>query len=90
MKKRDKYTQLKEEIKTLSLQPSITVVEKKLLHKYLLDLEKDVYFDKVVFQLKFELSPLALKGELSKEVVAFYTELSRRQPTASIFNFMIR
>lgn len=47
----------------------------------------------VIFRLKMALSPLAVTGQLSSEVLDFFTEISRRHLTcgpSSIWNLLIR
>lgn len=67
--------------------------EKQILEIAKVDIENRKYFLRAVKDLNVKLAPLAVKGELSKPVLDFYTELSRQNPVAgasSIWNFLIK
>lgn len=92
-KSKDKYANLLTSLKELYNSPNISKDEKVILLSAIADLEKGVYYNRVVAELKRALMPKALSGNISKEVLAFFTELSRREfdlGPASMWNFMIR
>jgi hypothetical protein len=67
--------------------------EQQLLQAALKSVDEGVYYNRVVFNLKNELSSLILEGSASESVVSFMSELSRREPTSgpsSIWNGLIK
>lgn len=72
----------------------ISEFEKNIFIKYLQKINKKEYINKVIEDLKLELCIPAIKKQLSKEVVEFYTEISRltpgRRTIGSLFNSFIK
>lgn len=71
-------TELLEELYQLIFDSETSNKERELLIKAKNDLEKENYTQRVVSELKRELSPLAINRLLSKKVVAFYSKLSEQ------------
>ena len=70
-----------EKIYTLILNEKISTKEREILVKYKLQLENEKNYDrKVVQDLKDELSYLAVRRELSKEVVEFLSYINKLTP----------
>jgi DNA-directed RNA polymerase specialized sigma54-like protein len=86
-------TELKEQLKSLLNNDQLSNREQQLLQAALNSVDEGVYYNRVVFDLKNELSSLILEGGASESVVNFMSELSRLEPTSgpsSIWNRLIK
>jgi hypothetical protein len=86
-------TKLKEQLKSLLNNDQLSNREQQLLQAALNSVDEGAYYNRVVFNLKKELSSLILEGGASDSVVSFMSELSRREPNSgpsSIWNRLIK
>lgn len=75
-----------------SLQKNLTPTERQILDQACQDLSSQVYFPKIVQEVKKSFNQLALSQQISTDGLVFFTELSRRMPEtgiASIWNKLI-
>ena len=93
---KERYTEitlLKEIERILECESNISETEKDILIKAKQSLVKNVYFNKVIFELKQSFSLLAINNKLNKEVQSLFVEISRQNPTTgatSKWNFLIK
>jgi DNA-directed RNA polymerase specialized sigma54-like protein len=91
--KTHKENDLKNQVETLLVNNQLSNKEKQLFQTALNALNEDIYYNRIVFNLKNELSSLILQGSASEPVLKFMSELSRVEPTSgpsSIWNWLIK
>lgn len=72
---------------------NLSVGEGEILNSAYQALKADKPLSQVILRLKMALSALAVTGQLSSEVLVFFTEISRCHPTcgpSSVWNALIR
>lgn len=75
-------------LKQLVEDESITNYEKTFLMDSLNDIEKNIYIDTVMYRLKNNLSPLALRSELSPKLFNLYQHLNRYFSLPGTFSWL--
>jgi DNA-directed RNA polymerase specialized sigma54-like protein len=88
-----KEVELKEQLNALLNTERISSHERQALQTSLNSIDQGGYYNRVVFELKHELSSLILQGTASESVIQFLAELSRIEPSsgpASIWNGLIK
>lgn len=70
----------------------MTAEERQILSDAYTQLEHDTDVNRCIFELKAKLSELSLTKGLSPDLLAYFTELSRREPSTSVssmWNFLV-
>ena len=78
MAKNDKEIDILNDVINLLIQVDLTANERSILQLAKQQLEKHVYFPRIISDLELSLTPLAMQQKLSKSLSPFYLKINIR------------
>lgn len=78
MSKKDKELDILNDVINLLIQVDLTTNERSILQRAKQQLEKHVYFPRIISDLELSLTPLAMQQKLSKSLSPFYLKINIR------------
>lgn len=79
MSKKDKELDILNDVINLLIQVDLTTDERSILQRAKQQLEKHVYFPRIISDLELSLTPLAMQQKLSKSLSPFYLKITSQE-----------